>query len=352
MAADKRKRNKLLTGILVFGILGYFLVAIAGMVLMLEFKGYRGYSGYVLGFGLSTIFAIANMLGVILIMRWRKNGFYLILLSLLLSAVIDYNLFEEHFAVSSVYFIACLLGFAALQLRSNGKSTWSQLQPGWDYKHNRHLIQIFAVICLSIFILTIFFYGSILRRKMHSQSQPAEIAKVEPRHDTYVPQHGNDDITPAPISEAAPVADSIPRPVSDEKFNKDQDKKGQSKEKKKENSPKSRAQELTAAAEYLDTHDVWDQKEMSYYPELKDLNYQIASCIKKGHCNLPYNLVKESKKLQKLMHLLDEYEDINEGKRERTDKELYHCIHDTNRINYTKLIHCIERAIILAHHDK
>lgn len=382
MAADKRKRNKFLTGLLVFGIFGYFLVAIAEIVLMLEFKGYSGYSGYVIGFGLSAMFAMANVLGILLIMRWRKNGFYLLLLSLFLSAVIDHSLFEEKYSISVVYLTACLIGFAALQLKSNGKSTWSQLQPGWDPAHCRHIYQIFTAVEIILFIFTVIIFGNKIYKKNTDTivSASVDVPKVE----TQTAEDQDEMQQPTEIyGEIEEVPDSIVEEnqgrsyrddnrISDKDLKKGKDgsrdesdkdrgnnkssdnrkPKSSDDKKRKEGTEKENKSEksgLSAAAEYLDTHDIWEREEMSQYPELKNLNSLIATSIKKGHCVLPNGLCKSSKILGIIRILLVEYEgrlhNMPPKYRNRKIDKTLHRYFDRDEISPHKLISDLKHTI-------
>lgn len=108
----------------------------------------------VLCYGIASVFSVANVLSSILLMRWNKMGFYLFCVSTIVVAII-YALVINH---SFVTFVSTSLGVfiwvAILQIRKNGVSAWSLMEKGWDYKHCRHLYQVFGTVMLLLLILT------------------------------------------------------------------------------------------------------------------------------------------------------------------------------------------------------
>jgi len=60
-------------------------------------------------------------------------------------------------AISSLFGI--IIWWAILQIKKNGKSAWSQLESGWDYKHCRHIYQIFSITAIVLFVLTLIAVG-------------------------------------------------------------------------------------------------------------------------------------------------------------------------------------------------
>ena len=53
---------------------------------------------------------------------------------------------------------AILIWWGILQIKKDGVSAWSLLEDGWDYKHCRHLYQLFGFIIGILLILTIVAY--------------------------------------------------------------------------------------------------------------------------------------------------------------------------------------------------
>ena len=52
-----------------------------------------------------------------------------------------------------------LIWWAILHIKKDGLSAWSLLETGWDYKHCRHLYQLFAILVGVFMALTIFAYS-------------------------------------------------------------------------------------------------------------------------------------------------------------------------------------------------
>lgn len=108
-----------------------------------------------LGFGLLSILATLNVLGAILLMRWNKCGFYLFIISSILAALVNVGVLN----LTPIVFIsgisAIFIWWAILQIKKDGISAWSLLENGWDYKHCRHLYQLFGIIIGVLLVLTI-----------------------------------------------------------------------------------------------------------------------------------------------------------------------------------------------------
>ena len=111
-----------------------------------------------LGFGLLSILATLNVLGAILLMRWNKCGFYLFVVSSVLAALVNIGVLSLEPVVLLSGLFAILIWWGILQIKKDGISAWSLLEDGWDYKHCRHLYQLFGIIIGILLILTIVAY--------------------------------------------------------------------------------------------------------------------------------------------------------------------------------------------------
>lgn len=112
-----------------------------------------------LGLGLLAILATLNVLGAILLMRWNKCGFYVFLVSALLAAVVNLGILKLEPVFVGFGFLSILLWWGILQISKDGISAWNLLEDGWDYKHCRHLYQLFGVIIGILLILTFIAYA-------------------------------------------------------------------------------------------------------------------------------------------------------------------------------------------------
>lgn len=111
-----------------------------------------------LGFGLLSILATLNVLGAILLMRWNKCGFYLFVVSSVLAALVNIGVLSLEPVVLLSGLFAILIWGGILQIKKDGVSAWSLLEDGWDYKHCRHLYQLFVFIIGILLVLTIVAY--------------------------------------------------------------------------------------------------------------------------------------------------------------------------------------------------
>lgn len=259
-----------------------------------------------LGLGLYSMFTFANVLGSILILRWNKNGLGLIavsvvLLSIVYAYVLHFRIVETIPFISAVIFL-----WLILQIRKGGKSAWSQLKSGWDSKHCRHIYQLFAVVELIMFILTLIAFGS--NKGKQPSPEPVPILT-----DTIVAEKQNSDEDVS--RDSIPVADSI-KPEepnissSDEKANKDDSNKPKPSENK--TSPEKNTKNsssLEDAARYLDSHAVWRVAEMSHYHQISDLNSQIIRSLREGRNRIPASC--PSSKLNTIRKLLIEIDRLS-----------------------------------------
>lgn len=108
------------------------------------------------GMGILSSLSLFNVLGSILLLRWNKCGFYLMVIVAVLATCC--NLFLLH--NSPVNAVTSLLGvgfwFAILQIHKDGVSAWSLMDGGLDWKHCRHLYQVFLGVAVVILVATAF----------------------------------------------------------------------------------------------------------------------------------------------------------------------------------------------------
>ena len=114
--------------------------------------------------GITGISSIINILSAILLMRWNKIGFYITLVNTFLLIIASLLLLGNNSTLSliSSIIIASIIStvFAfifrgILQIKKNGISAWKLMEKGWDYKHCRHLYQVFTIIIFIVIIVTI-----------------------------------------------------------------------------------------------------------------------------------------------------------------------------------------------------
>ena len=108
------------------------------------------------GYGLLSALSVSLILGAILLMRWSRCGFYLMMVASLLALVVNHFLLEIEVAYSIHGILGMLFWWAILQIRKNGVSAWKLMDTTWDYKHCRHLYQVFLGIVLLIVLVSVF----------------------------------------------------------------------------------------------------------------------------------------------------------------------------------------------------
>ena len=151
----QKQRHGCVTWWLWFAIIVNFVVAIIYSVAMFDVAD----SGLALGSGLLSMLGVLNVLGSILLMRWNKTGFWLFLSSSLLGVVINIGVLNLNPAASLYSLVSILVWWGVLQIRKNGASAWSLMNKGWDYKHCRHLYQVFAGVIILLFVLSLVAFG-------------------------------------------------------------------------------------------------------------------------------------------------------------------------------------------------
>lgn len=67
---------------------------------------------------------------------------------------------------------------------------------------------------------------------------------------------------------------------------------------------------LEHAIEYLDSHRDWVTADMAAYPDIKDLNSQLRTCLHSGKLNISNALITKSKTLQEVAKAFDEYDKV------------------------------------------
>lgn len=194
-----------------------------------------------LGFGLCSILGVVNVLGGILLMRWNKYGFYLFAVSCIISIIVNISIL----GIEPVAMISSLVGifmwWGILQIRKNGVSAWSQMQSNWDYKHCRHIYQLFCSIMLVLFVVTCIAFGGNHNENLYAEQvftneetvvreekeEDAEAAVVDSSCDSIavdevcdtvaVDEVKVEDVTePEPVEELEPVRKLKERPSDNE----------------------------------------------------------------------------------------------------------------------------------------
>lgn len=156
------------------------IIANIGMSIFYAVSMFEAFTtGMAFGFGICSILGIMNVLGAILLMRWNKTGFYIFVVSSIVSAFTSIFVLNVSAITSVGSLIAICMWWAILQAKKDGVSAWSQLEIGWDYKHCRHLYQVFSAIGVILFILTLIATGMGHNEEIIPDSNEDVVAELE-----------------------------------------------------------------------------------------------------------------------------------------------------------------------------
>lgn len=278
---------------------------------------------------LCSMFTFANVLGAILLLRWNKNGLGLIAISAILFSIV--YVFILHIGIYSFlpFVGAVIFLWLILQIRKKEKSAWSQLDKGWDYKHCRHIYQIFAVVELILFILTLIAFGS--NQEKLPNIEPMPVVKDSVVIDRQMPIEKQE-------KKINLAADSVKPELSRTKQTNDMTT---------QESTSSQAHSLEYAAKYLDTHTVWLESEMSRYPELRNLNKELYRRFKTGRFRMHGKICSASKKLKRIEMYFTELERLcdREGLHPHEIRRFLHLKIDPTHVRPDEIIMSLREAI-------
>ncbi len=175
-----------------------------------------------LGIGLCSILGLLTVLGAILLMRWNKNGFYMMAFSSIMAIIVNIFILKMEPGTTMGSLVSIFIWWAILQIKEDGVSAWSQLQSGWDVKHCRHLYQLFAVIGVILFVLTLVAFGN--AEKDYPDVHEDEITTFtddELMSDEEVAKIFNDDLNPGEDTDSDILDESVSPQPKEEKQQKE-----------------------------------------------------------------------------------------------------------------------------------
>ena len=336
MNTSSKQRNIIITACLWLAILANltmtvgFIVTMYGASVMEE----------TLGLGLCSMFTFANILGAILLLRWNKNGLGLITISVILSSIVYVYVLHLRLIQTIPFFVAVFLLWLILQIRKSGKSAWSQFKSGWDSKHCRHIYQVFAVIELILFILTLIAFGN--HKDKLRDSDPILLSQ-----DTIVmeKQRPLEKISPDLSTVSDSIPETNPNHINSDKAIPPKKKTIENNEPRKKNPQKAYSSD--DAARYLDSHDVWKLSEMSQYPQIHDLNYQIIRSMREGRYMISISC--PSRKLNEICMLMKEIDRLTRESDSDLVRKYLRSSSNQSQLNPYEVIQSLRRAL---HHIK
>lgn len=110
---------------------------------------------HVWGYGLLSILTLGNVLGAILLMRWNKCGFYLFIACSIITTIVNAGILDLGVSTGIQGLVAIIIWWGILHIKKDGVPAWKLMNGGWDYKHCRHLYQLFGIIAGGLLVATI-----------------------------------------------------------------------------------------------------------------------------------------------------------------------------------------------------
>ncbi len=332
MNKDSKRRNVIITVFLWLTILVNLAMTVGFIVSMYAANAMEE----PLGLGLCSMFTFANVLGAILLMRWNKYGLGLTVVSIYLLSIVYAYVLNLGLIPTIPFFVAIFLLWLILQIKKNGKTAWSQLNSGWDSKHCRHIYQVFAVIELILFILTLIAFGN--HKGNLRNPDPILVS-----HDTIVIERQN--LHKKDSTDPNTVADSVKTETTNHK--KTEKDIPERKKTVEHNTQKDKSTQkvysLKDAAEYLDSHDEWRASEMAQYPQIYDLNYQIIRSMREGRFMISISC--PSKKLNKIRSLMKEIDRLAAGSDRKIVRKYLKSSSNQSQLNPNEVIQSLRRAL-------
>lgn len=104
--------------------------------------------------GVLSIFALFKVLGILLMIKWDRYGYYVFSICSFVSAFIIISLLKQNivFGITEIA-IACFT-YGVLLTKKDDISAWKYMDDGWDYKHCRHIYQLFGFFVFLFAVLT------------------------------------------------------------------------------------------------------------------------------------------------------------------------------------------------------
>lgn len=128
----------------------------------------------VIQYGFLSLFALLTALAGVLLLKWNRNGFYLLTLSNVACAVIVTAItgFDLSMIISAV--LSIIISWLMLHIRQSGRTAWSYMSGGLDYRHCRHVYQLFGSAMAIIFLCVIIALVSLKEHDDHDTPDPVE----------------------------------------------------------------------------------------------------------------------------------------------------------------------------------
>lgn len=146
-----RERHLIVNVWLWLATLVYFTISIYSAYLLIHNKDNNTMATCL---GVLSILTILKVLGSLLMIKWNRYGCYLFCACSVVIVVIIFGILKQHFDFGILEILTALSTCVFLHIKKNDVSAWKYMDDGWDYKHCRHVYQLFSMFTMFFSILT------------------------------------------------------------------------------------------------------------------------------------------------------------------------------------------------------
>ena len=136
--------------------------------------------------GVLAMLSTCNVFASLLLMKWNKTGFYIFIVSTVLTLLVSLFKLNVNLTESLYSIVGIAIWWAMLQIKHNGVTAWSMMSDGLDFDRCRNVYLAF-VSTLSFQLLLLLFAMLIWPKIYHADEVPtsyADEALVEPIEDS------------------------------------------------------------------------------------------------------------------------------------------------------------------------
>lgn len=183
---DNKERNNILATYLKSALAFNVLLIVGGMVMLFSTVDIYG----IYAAAISSISALFNCIGLVLLLRWRSTGLFIVGSTSLVSAVVLsftcagwLNYYFGSIGIFVPYFIFALYLLCLtllLFVKTKGRTAWQQMRVGFDYTHFRHIYQLSSVIIAVIVIIAIWEMPKQTEVNIDAEDEISQIIKDVP----------------------------------------------------------------------------------------------------------------------------------------------------------------------------
>ena len=107
-----------------------------------------------IGFGLTAIISLTYAFGLMMLLKWKRYGFWILCFCCIANFIIGPWLLERSFVSSLWGIVSVAFYWALLQTKTNDTKTWNLLEPGGGFKVAKGAYAFFFTFSIAYLILT------------------------------------------------------------------------------------------------------------------------------------------------------------------------------------------------------